>query len=158
LAVRDPDRISGLLMIDSVVFPPPDVLAALKQLAAILAKSGLDGGLQYAAGLLFLASDDAGMRARILEIMAATPSDVAAAALDGHLFDYDPAPALAACKVPVGYIAASALLADPPKMRRLCPHLMSAQTLGAGHFSQLLVPDQINTMIQTFLGIVARPD
>ena len=33
------------------------------------------------------------------------------------------------------------------------PRLMTAQTLGSGHFSPLEVPDQINAMISRFISL-----
>jgi pimeloyl-ACP methyl ester carboxylesterase len=38
----------------------------------------------------------------------------------------------------------------------MCPQLMVATTLGAGHFSPLEVPDQINAMIARFLAVAVR--
>ncbi len=43
-------------------------------------------------------------------------------------------------------------LRDVSPSVRLTPHLLTAQTLGSGHFSPLLVPDQINAMISAFVG------
>jgi pimeloyl-ACP methyl ester carboxylesterase len=156
LAARHPDRISGLLMIDTVLFPTPDFLAVVKQLWVILTESGLDSCLRQMDAFLFQATDDFEMRAEILERMSATPLHVAISAMEGHLYEHDPASALLACKAPVGYIAASQVLADLARTRALCPHLMSSQTLGSGHFSSWFVPDQINAMIETFLRIAAN--
>jgi hypothetical protein len=36
------------------------------------------------------------------------------------------------------------------RFKQLCPQLKVAQTLGSGHFSPLIVPEQINTMPQGF--------
>jgi len=73
--------------------------------------------------------------------------------MTGFIFEHDPAPALEACKAPVGYIAAFPVLADIARMHALCPQLMSSQTLGSGHFSSWFVPDQVNAMIETFIRI-----
>jgi pimeloyl-ACP methyl ester carboxylesterase len=154
LAARDPGRITGLLMIDSVFFPSADFLADLKGLEAVIEEAGLESCLQQAADVLFLPTDDIDLRAAILERMSLTPRHVAKLAMSGHLFDYDPAPALIGCNIPVGYISASSPLADLAKVRDLCPRLMTSQALGSGHFLPLLVPDQINAMIETFAGIV----
>ena len=35
------------------------------------------------------------------------------------------------------------------------PNVMVAQTIGAGHFIQLEVPDQVNAMIERFLAVTA---
>ena len=36
-------------------------------------------------------------------------------------------------------------------LRRACPAITIGQTVGAGHFIQLEVPDQVNAMIERFL-------
>jgi pimeloyl-ACP methyl ester carboxylesterase len=156
LAARHPDRISGLLMIDTVLFPTPEFLAVVKQLWVTLTESGLDSCLRQMDAFLFQATDDFEMRAEIVKRMSATPLHVAISAMTGHLYEHDPAPALQACKAAVGYIAASEVLADLAKARALCPHLMSSQTLGSGHFSSWFVPDQINAMVETFTRIAGR--
>jgi pimeloyl-ACP methyl ester carboxylesterase len=38
-------------------------------------------------------------------------------------------------------------------MRQLCPQLLTAQIVGAGHFVQLEVPEQVNAMLDRFLRI-----
>jgi pimeloyl-ACP methyl ester carboxylesterase len=61
--------------------------------------------------------------------------------------------ALRKVKVPFLYLAADPQLADLQKLRELCPHVVVGQTVGAGHFHQLEVPDQVNSMIERFLRI-----
>ena len=48
---------------------------------------------------------------------------------------------------------------DLERFRAACPQLVVAKTFGAGHFSPLEVPDQINAMIARFIavGIDRRP-
>jgi MFS transporter, DHA1 family, multidrug resistance protein len=47
---------------------------------------------------------------------------------------------------------------DLDRLQARCPQLIIAKTLGAGHFSPLEVPDQINAMITRFLAMgLARP-
>jgi hypothetical protein len=41
-------------------------------------------------------------------------------------------------------------MANLSKFREFCPHLKVGQTFGSGHFSTLLVPEQVNAMIQGF--------
>ena len=57
-------------------------------------------------------------------------------------------------KVPVLFIAAHTVAPDIVRFRELCPQLVTGQTVGAGHFNQLLVPDQVNSMIERFLAII----
>src|SRR6202007_209224 len=59
------------------------------------------------------------------------------------------------CKVPFLYLAAAAPLTDFAKLRELCSHVVIGQTVGAGHFHQLEVPEQVNAMIDRFLDVCA---
>jgi hypothetical protein len=56
-------------------------------------------------------------------------------------------------RVPVAYIGAEVAMADLPRFRTLCPQLITAQTLGSGHFSTLEMPDQVNAMLARLLEI-----
>jgi pimeloyl-ACP methyl ester carboxylesterase len=157
LAVHEEHRISGVLMIDSVVLPSPEVRTGLKNIAAILETSGPAAALEQLSPLLFVDGDDRGVAAGIMNVMAATPAHVAIAAFRAHIMEYDAAPALAGCRARLGYIAAANPLADVSRMRALCPNLALAQTLGSGHFSTIYVPDQINAMIERFMALVETP-
>ncbi len=65
----------------------------------------------------------------------------------------DASASAAACKVPVGYIAAINPMTDLTQFRSLCPQLVTSQVMQAGHFAPLEEPDQINAMIERFLAI-----
>jgi hypothetical protein len=111
LAARHPDLPAAIVMIDSVLFPAPELAAYIRSL---------------------------------------TPQHVLASAFGSHLIDFDAAAAAAACKLPIAYIGAVVPMANLSKFREFCPHLKVGQTLGSGHFSTLLVPEQVNAMIQGF--------
>ena len=68
--------------------------------------------------------------------------------------DHDFAAAAAGCTVPVAYIGATHPLADLVRLKELIPDLMIGQCLGAGHFSPLLVHDQVDAMLLRFLTLV----
>jgi pimeloyl-ACP methyl ester carboxylesterase len=154
LASRHPSRIAGLLMIDTVLFPPPDLRLGLLGLFQVLETFGLEAGLAQAAGLLFIPQDDPSLRDGIVGRMAQTPDHVALSAFRNHLLDYDPVPALSRSHLPLGYVRAADPLADLGQLLVHCPKLLTAQTLASGHFSPIFVPDQINAMVETFLRAV----
>jgi len=62
------------------------------------------------------------------------------------------AAAAAACKVPTAYLGATRPIADLELFRSYCPQLMSSQVVGSGHFLQLEVPEQVNSMLDRFLS------
>ena len=41
---------------------------------------------------------------------------------------------------------------DLARLRQLCPRVVTGQTVRAGHFHQLEVPEQVNAMIDRFLA------
>ena len=83
--------------------------------------------------------------------MLNTPEHVAVSAFDHVLKDTESA--ARACKVPLLVLVAAELLSDLTRLREVCPHVVTGQTVGAGHFHQLEVPEQITAMIERFLTI-----
>src|SRR5260370_37743320 len=49
-------------------------------------------------------------------------------------------------------------MADLGKFTQLCPQLVTAQTIGSGHFSPLAVPEQVNAMLERFVKISLPQD
>lgn len=58
--------------------------------------------------------------------------------------------------VPTMYIGSSRPFADLDEIRRLRPDWYVGQTVGAGHWIQMLVPDQVNAMIRDFVAQIDR--
>jgi pimeloyl-ACP methyl ester carboxylesterase len=50
-------------------------------------------------------------------------------------------------------LAAADSLSDLTRLREVCPNVVTGQTVGAGHFHQLEVPEQITAMIERFLAV-----
>ena len=57
-----------------------------------------------------------------------------------------------ACTVPFLALYAEQAFTDLARLRALCSHVITDQTVGAGHFHQLEAPEQINAMIERFLA------
>lgn len=150
LGARHAAAISGIVMVDPapLAFPEemkPPVGAMLAALEA-----GDRGPQQsFVAQSLFLPTDDAAMRDRVVADMCAAPTHVAVACMRAIL-DFDGLSAAAACSVPALHIAAVPALNSPTVMAEHLKGVVNAQTVGAGHFNQLLVPVQVNDMIDRF--------
>jgi pimeloyl-ACP methyl ester carboxylesterase len=155
-AALHPELPSAIVTIDAGLTPPPSVGTAL---------SGFIDGLRgpdyrkvigdYADAVLFLPTDDAKRRARILEIMGSAPQHVMVSALEGgHAYDADQAKGRLVA--PMLYIAADEFppRADIARLRALVPRFYFGQVVGSGHFCQLEVPEQVNAMIDRFLTLV----
>ncbi len=150
LAARHPDILAGVILIDSFLFLPPEVVEGLGSAAEGLYGPDYRSVLEQVVAPLFIPADDAAFRQKFMAGLGSTPQHVLAPAFASHLIDFDATSAAAACRVPIAYIGAERLVADISKFRELCPQLKVGQTVGSGHFSPLLVPEQINAMIQGF--------
>jgi pimeloyl-ACP methyl ester carboxylesterase len=157
LGARYSDLVSGIVLIDSVVFPDNAFLKALQPFARALYGEDYREALRQTASSLFLSTDDSERKSRLLSTMADVPQHVLASAFRNHITEYDATQAASTCRLPVAYIAAARKLADLDRFRELCPQLIVTQTLGAEHFSPLEVPDQVNAMIERFCFCVRFP-
>ncbi len=154
-AVRYPKLPSAIVTIDAGLAPPQAVGTALSNFIDRLRGPGYRTALgDYATSALFLPSDDAERKARILAIMIAAPQHVVVSALEGG-HAYDASEAKGRLVAPVLYIAAdeSPPRADMARLRELVPELYYGHIVGSGHFCQLEVPQQVNAMIDRFLVI-----
>jgi pimeloyl-ACP methyl ester carboxylesterase len=152
-AAAYPDRVAAVVMVDPAPFVMPDALVPVFQAlrdqlngpAADATRAGLIDGM-------FMVSDDAQRKAEITAAMSAVPMAIAAPAIS-QLFDFDGPAALAAVRCPIASIGSDGPVNDASKMKALNPNLLVGQTLAAGHFNQLEVPDQVNAMIEQFLRV-----
>ena len=155
LAARYPDLPGAIVMLDAPVVRPAASYAAIPAfLDQLRGPAYAAAQRDYVARALFIATDDAGRKARILDAMASVPQHVMVAAFEG-LRDYDASEAQGRIAAPSLYIAANEPQprCDIARLRELVPHLHYGQTVGSGHFCQIEVPAQINAMIDRFLAI-----
>ena len=93
------------------------------------------------------------VRRKIVDTMCAVPLGIAAAAIR-DIRKWNGVAALALCEVSLLLLQSHAGGSnDPARLRPLKPDLHAAVTVGAGHFHQLEVPDQVNAMIERFLEV-----
>jgi pimeloyl-ACP methyl ester carboxylesterase len=148
----------GVVTVDAGLAPPSAVGTALATFIDGLRGPNFRKVLgDYADAVLFLPTDDAARRARILAIMTSAPQHVMVSALEGgHAYDADQAKGRIIA--PVLYIAAdeSPPRADIARLRALVPRLYFGHVVGSGHFCQLEVPEQVNAMIDRFIALVAK--
>lgn len=168
LCGRHSDLAAGLVMIDSIVLPSADRAGA----GAIEGLLAGVGGPDYRSVVREMAwaiggdYDHPARRKAIFETFILggcqrTPQHVAYAALRDMVLGHDPVPAARACRIPMAYISADVPLVaaarDLDRLRELCPQLVTAQTLLAGHFNTIEVAEQVNAMIERFLAVGLRP-
>jgi len=97
-------------------------------------------------------SDD--LRRRVVDTMCSVPLSVAIAVIRG-VVEWNGVAALGMCDVPVAVLqSATGGDNDPSRLVPLKADLYFGLTVGAGHFHQLEVPDQVTAMIDRFLQLV----
>jgi pimeloyl-ACP methyl ester carboxylesterase len=84
--------------------------------------------------------------------MRAVPDHVARSCVEA-MGTWDGEAAGRACRVPALHIAADDPINDAAALRALSPTIRTGQTVGAGHFNHLEVPEQVIAMIERFLAV-----
>jgi len=154
LAARFPDLPAAVVLLDAPFAPPAEVLAGFQQMLAGLRGPAYQDVLrQVADQLIFLPTDDRRRKAWVVDAMCAVPQHVIVSTWEQYLA-HDAAAAARACEVPLLHIG-GVFPHNLAYLRELCPQLLTGQTVGAGHFHQLEVPEQVNAMIDRFLTILS---
>jgi pimeloyl-ACP methyl ester carboxylesterase len=147
-----PELVSAVIMVD----PPPLSQEVWKGFAGELLPTfrGPDAaaGRRQFVEQMFLPTDDADRRARIVKSMCAVPNDVAIGMVEA-MAAFDAVPILRSCEVPVLTIASAVPTNGSAFLLEANTAITIGQTVGAGHFHQLEVPEQVNLMIERFLSI-----
>jgi pimeloyl-ACP methyl ester carboxylesterase len=153
LAQNSPDVVGAVALID----PPPLSKEVWKGFSAQLIGSfeGPDGpaGRRQFVDQMFLPTDDPTRRAEITQTMTAVPNDIAIS-LVRAIAAYDAMAALRDCDLPVVVISSAVPTNEAAALLDANPTITLGQTVGAGHFLQLEVPEQVNPMIDRFLAII----
>jgi pimeloyl-ACP methyl ester carboxylesterase len=156
LAARYPSLASALVLVDpGPIDPPPETVEFFRGFAEQLA--GPDGEELRREYVHDMGARDEERARWIVDHMCAVPQAVAAAVIRG-VSEWNGRGLFARCLVPVLLIRAK--LGDDPdalRLREIKPDLEVGITVGAGHFHQLEVPEQVNAMIERFLQQAARP-
>jgi pimeloyl-ACP methyl ester carboxylesterase len=150
LAARHPSVPRALVLVDP---GPIDPLPATVKLFSAFAQQ-LEGPSGEEVRRLYvqnMGARDDDLARRIADLMCAVPLPIASAVIRG-VNDWNGAGALALCSIPT-LLLRSSLGANPDavRLRAFKPDLEVGITVGAGHFHQLEVPEQVNAMIERFL-------
>jgi pimeloyl-ACP methyl ester carboxylesterase len=150
---------SDLVCAVAMVDPPPLSKEVWKGFAAQLVPSfqGPDGraGRRKFVEQMFLPTDDADRRTQIIKTMCAVPNDIAIPMVNA-MAAFDSVAALRKCGVPILVIGSAVPTNSSTFLLDANPAIMIGQTVGAGHFHQLEVPEQVNPMIERFLSNMAE--
>jgi pimeloyl-ACP methyl ester carboxylesterase len=146
--------VAGVALLDAVVlFPEPLRRQVLESFVPALGGPGwLDALRGYIAGRMFGPFDPPEVRARIAQELARLPPQMPAPLMrDGMSGDFSDR--LAAGKYPLLFVHAQ-VPADLGHLKELRPDAIIAHVAGSGHFMTLIVPDQVNAMLDRFLAIL----
>lgn len=159
MAAKFGDLPSAIVILDSPVLAPELFKQALQPLAEALRTEMYQEAARSFIEQFVGFTDDPKRREEVLEFASTkTPQHVMASAIDGYI-GYDTVSAVEACKVPVLFVSAGTPIADLAAFKEKCPQLVVGQTVGSGHYMQLEVPDQINSMIDRFVALsTASPE
>ena len=154
VAAIEPSLAAGVALLDPVVlFPEPLRRQAIERLVPALAGPGwLEALRSYIAGRMFGPFDPPEVREQIAREIATLPPHMPAPLMrDGMSNDYSDR--LAAGKYPLLVVHAQ-VPADLERLKQLRPDVIVASVAGSGHFLTLIVPDQVNAMLDRFLAIL----
>ena len=154
LAARHPGLARALVLVDpGPIDPLPETVDVFTRFAEDLA--GPDGEAVRRAWVEDMDARDDILARRIADAMCEVPLAIATAVIRG-VNEWDGVAAFTRCDLPTLLIR-SALAAQPDalRLRAVKPDLEVGLTVGAGHFHQIEVPDQVNAMIERFLSLFA---
>ena len=143
--------VSAAVMVDPAPILNPAIKAFIGT-AADTVETDDDGSWRETFVRAMFLPTDAARRDEIISGMATLPPPVAAAALRA-IDRFDGVAALGTVEVPVLTIGSASPSDSAAEFRAACATITVGQTVGAGHFNQLEVPEQVNAMIERFLAV-----
>ncbi len=154
LGARHPSLPRALVADDPGAVHPTDVASRLyprfaEQLAG---PAGEDVRRAWVVDTVGPTADDE-LRKKIIDTMCSVPLPIARAVIEGVAM-WNGVAAMVMCNVPLLVILSRhGGSNDPSRLQVLKPDAHFGMTVGAGHFHQLEVPEQVNAMIERFLDL-----
>lgn len=148
LAADHPGLARALVLVDPA--PVHDNSAGFGHMLDVMERHGVDSTRRRLFGNFFLDGHDPTLLAEVCDRAAAVPDRVFTHEI-ASLRDWDGEAAARRCSLPVLHVAAAQPACSPSALRAVVPDVVTGQTVGAGHFNMLEVPEQVNSMIERFL-------
>ncbi|HKU57001.1 MAG TPA: alpha/beta hydrolase [Gaiellaceae bacterium] len=150
-----PSLPSALVLVDPrPIGPAPETVEFFRDFADRLA--GPDGEDIRREYVHDMGARDEEIARWIVQLMCAVPQRVAAAAIRG-VGEWHGREPLARCNLPVLLLRTDVGPGtDVHRLQEIKPDLEVGITVGAGHFQQIEVPEQVNAMIERFLLMLPR--
>ena len=154
-AARHPAQVAAAVLLEAMVVAPDPVLAGLRRMLEAVRAPNYRDYVPRLLGHLTGPHLDPAARAQLTGRAATCPQPVLVAALEG-LLAFDSAAAAAEVRCPLLYVGTQTPYADLPRLRALCPQLVTGQLVGCGHYFPLEVPDQLGPMIARFIATAVK--
>jgi pimeloyl-ACP methyl ester carboxylesterase len=152
LGARYPSLARALVLVDpGPIDPLPETVEFFRGFAEQL--EGANGAEVRREYVHDMGARDDELARWIVDLMCAPSQAVAAAVIRG-VSEWNGRDLLARCKVPVLLLRSElGVETDAVRLCELKPDLQVGVTVGAGHFHQFEVPEQVNAMIERFLAV-----
>lgn len=141
--------VAGVLLDPAPFEPTEELQEAFGQVLEGLAHN-VDATRSAFIASMFLPNHDRANAQAAQDMVAQVPDHVARSAFT-HLASWEPSTALAGIECPILHLAAEPGFNSAEVVQRLIPRAINGKTVGAGHIHQLEAPDQVNSMIDSFL-------
>ncbi|MBI3744895.1 MAG: alpha/beta hydrolase [Chloroflexi bacterium] len=151
-AASYPGQTAAMVALDSLLAVQPGQRDALVKLGEAMKSPGYKDILRDSISQAFHPADDSKRRASLIEDMLRTPQHVIAAEMRA-IATHDINGATKRVKSPLLFIHAGNTTTDLAMLRELAPQAVVGATVGAGHWHNLEVPEQVNAMIDRFMAI-----
>jgi pimeloyl-ACP methyl ester carboxylesterase len=157
LAARYPSLPAAVIAVDpGPIDPLPQTRRRFEGFVAQLEGPDWDAVRRAYIEGMFLAGDDADRRRRIVETMCSAPQRVAVEMIRGVL-TWNGTGALQLCRKPLLVLRSGPGGSNAPaRLLELKPNIHIGMTVGAGHFHQLFVPEQVTPMIEKFIQLAIQ--
>jgi pimeloyl-ACP methyl ester carboxylesterase len=152
LAASRPELVAAAVLVDvAPMIIAPELQPIFDGLADALAGDGAEVTRATIIEAMFLPTDDAERKAAIAKAMSVVPIEIALPAI-ANIMTVGGAP-LSEVTCPIVSIGSASPTHEPAVLTAANPNIVIGQTVGAGHFNMLEVPDQVNAMIEQFVSI-----
>ena len=157
LAARYPSLPRAIVADDpGAIDPLPSASKFYEGLAMQIEGPGGDMVRQAYIEQMLVTNHDAAQKHWIIQTMCSVPNEVAATVLRG-VVAWNGVGAIQLCNVPLLVLRATTGGSNAPdRLLALKPDTQIGVTVGAGHFHQLEVPEQVTPMIEKFIQMVVR--
>jgi pimeloyl-ACP methyl ester carboxylesterase len=154
-AARHPRRVRALALLDASIRPPESLRSKLSAFFDTL--GGPDHARlvrEFVRERLFEPTDGAALADSVAEVMASLPAGVFLAIAHNVVLDLDSRASASACSMPALLVQATRQPFDNfADVVGLGANWHVGRTVASGHFVQLVVPDQVNAMLDRFLAL-----